>query len=142
MRTRQDRMEIPCGTGFSPDRMAGPSLSDTTTLWDAHREPVNGMEALMSADFDEYPDGPVADSSFLEEMESILTPKEAAVINFMVFGQMSLTTAGRYLGAEFPRRGVPKPYSKNAVRNIQMAALAKMRKYLEDNDGNCEEPVS
>jgi hypothetical protein len=125
-------MEIPCGTGYNVDNVRGPSLSDTTTLWDPHRHPDSEWEALQSADFDEYPEVVVPDS-FLAEMESLLTPKELAVISFMVYGQMSLTQAGRYLGAEFPRRGQPRPFSKNAVRNIKMAALAKMRKHLEEN---------
>jgi hypothetical protein len=124
-------MEIPCGTGYNVDRLRGPSLSDTTTLWDAHRKTTNPYEALQSADFDEYPDVP-GESLFLSEMESLLTPKELAVVSFVTYGQMSFSQAGRYLGAEFPRKGQPTPFSKNAVRNIYVRAINKMRKHLEE----------
>jgi len=129
-RSKQDRAEIPCGTGFVPTGTGGPSLSDTTTLWDAHREPINEYDALMRCDFDQYP-VECEDSTFLVEMEALLTPKEKAVIGFLVYGGMSLYQTGRYLGAEFPRKGVPTPYSKMTVSNLRDSALAKMRNYLE-----------
>lgn len=132
MRTKQDRAEIPCGTGFVPDRNAGPSLSDTHTLWDAHRLPIDEYDALMRCDFDEEPDdwGIQPDLFAIIEQAGILTDKELAVVNFMVVGGMSLAVAGRYLGAEFPRNGAPTPYSKMAVSQWRNSAFAKIETFL------------
>lgn len=85
----------------------------------------------MQCDFGEEPPEP-ADPSFLAETMSVLTPKEAAVVDFIVIGGMSYRQAGRYLGAEFPRKGIPKPYSKMGVSQIYKRALAKMRQHLEE----------
>lgn len=133
-RSKQDRMETPCGTGFSNDFTRGPSLKDTETLWDAHRYPINEYEGVMSADFLQH-DMWEDDGSLIEFLTSCLTPQEKAVIDFVVFGDMSLAQAGKYLGAEFPRKGIPKPYSKQTVGNIRDKAVAKMRKFLEETNG-------
>ena len=130
MQSKQDRFEVPCGTGSQPMSARGPSLSETSSLWDSHRQPENEYDALMRCDFGEEP-APVSDPSFLEETMSCLTDKEKAVVNFIVIGGMSYRQAGRYLGAEFPRRGIPKPYSKMGVSQIYKRALAKMRQHLE-----------
>lgn len=143
MRTKQDRFEIPAGTGYQGDQSGygGPSgrrprsvsLRDDKTLWDAHRQPDNEYEALMQCDFDQEP-AELPDGSFLAETMACLTEKEQAVINFVVIGQMSYRDAGRVLGAEFPRHGVPKPYGKTCVGNIYNRAIKKMRKMLEEQD--------
>lgn len=130
MRTKQDRAEIPCGTGFQPDRTTGPSLSDTHTMWDAHREPINEYDALMRCDFDEYPEEPKYPEELITMVEGILTPKELAVVNFLVYGGMSLAVAGRYLGEEFPRKDMPTPYSKMAVTQLRNSAFRKIETFL------------
>lgn len=122
-RSVQERMETPVGVGYNP---GGPSLMDRTTLWDKHRGPINEYQALMEAGFLEEP-RQVADATIWGTVADTLTPKEMAVINFRVVGGMSLRVAGQYLGAEFPRKGVPLPFSKMAVSNIQKRALAKLR---------------
>ena len=139
-RSIQDRREIPCGTGFNPDRTTGPSLNDTRTPWDAHREPINDYQALMDTDFDEEP-ATLHDSKLLEFCESVLDEREKAVIGFRVYGGMSLAQAGRYLGAEFPRNGVPRPYSKQTVSNLEQSAIVKMRKHLLGGSDDNFEPV-
>lgn len=135
MRTKQDRMEVPCGTGFSNDISWGPSLKDTETLWDPHRYPINDYEGLLTADFGEHPMWE-DNGELIDMITACLNPKEKAVINFVVFGGMSLTQAGKYLGAEFPRKGQPYPYSKQTVGNIRDRALEKMRTFLEGNNND------
>lgn len=132
-RSKQDRAEIPCGTGFVVDRANGQSLSDTTTLWDAHRVPDSEYEALMVCDFGQEPKENPYPPEFLAKLEAILTPKELAVIQFIVYGDMSLAVAGKYLGAEFPRNDVPIPYSKMAVLQIRNSALTKLREAIEND---------
>lgn len=140
-RSVQDRREIPCGTGFNADRTTGPSLNDTRTPWDAHREPINDYQALMDTDFDEEPER-IHDDSLIRFCESVLDEREKAVIAFTVYGGMSLAEAGRYLGAEFPRNGVPRPYSKMTVSNLKQSAVDKMRKHLLGGNNDYSEPVS
>lgn len=130
-RSKQDRNEVPCGTGYQPLSARGPSLSETKSLYKAHREPINEYDALMQCDFMEEPEEP-EDGAFLTETMACLTPKEQAVVNFVVMGDMSYWDAGRILGAEFPRKGIPKPYSKTTIGNIYNRAINKMRKHLEE----------
>lgn len=128
---------MPVGTGYRESSYGTrfPSLVDTTTLWDPHREPINEYDALMRCDFGEEP-ADIPDGMFLAEMESVLTPKEWAAINFRIIGGMSLELAGKYLGAEFPRKGVPMPFSKQAVSNIVNGGLKKLRNHLERKDND------
>lgn len=132
-RTKQERREVPCGTGYAADT-AGTrrvSLVDTHTMYDTHRPPASMYEAVMVADFDEQPRIP--QSSFLEEMETAagLTERERAVLAFTVYGGLSLRVAGQYLGAEFPRKGIPKPYTKPTVAAWKQRAINKLRDHIE-----------
>lgn len=137
--SKQDRHEVPCGTGYaqgdSDGHYRGGSLTVDTTLWDAHRQPENEFEALMVCDFGEEPPAH-HDPMFLDEIEtaSQLTDRERATLGFVVYGGMSLQKAGYYLGAEFPRKGVPYPYTKTSVARFRASALAKIRKHLEETE--------
>jgi DNA-directed RNA polymerase specialized sigma24 family protein len=135
-RSKQDRQEIASGTGYSADRTRGPSLVDTHGLYDAHRPPENEYQSLMEADFGQEPVDPFPQETLITDAMAALTPIEAAVVSFIVFGGMSLREAGRYLGAEFPRNGVPTPYSKMGVSDIYKRALRKMRATLGEDFGN------
>lgn len=134
MRSKQDRAEIACGTGFVADRTKGPSLSETANMYAAHQQPLNEYDALMRCDFDEYPTEPTHPEINLDELEADLTDKERSVLAFVVYGGMSLSKAGVELGHEFPRNGQPTPYSKTAVNELKNSALAKIRLRLETND--------
>lgn len=129
------RKEIPCGTGYSSDPNSR-SLSERSGLYDAHRPGINDYEDLMRCDFDEFPqETNLPLQGIWYTLEELLTPKELAVINFVVVGGMSLAVAGKYLGAEFPRRGVPTPYSKMAVSQLRDTAIAKIKHHLQETDG-------
>jgi hypothetical protein len=132
-RSKQDRAEVPCGTGFVIDRTSGPSLSDTSTLWDAHRVPDSEYESLMVCDFGQETTANPYPEIFLQKLEAVLNPKELAVVQFLVYGNMSLSMAGKYLGAEFPRNGVPTPYSKMAVTQIRNSAYAKLKEAIRND---------
>ena len=124
-RSKQDRAEVPCGTGFIIDRGNGQSLSDTHTLWDAHRVPDSEYEALMVCDFGQEPQENPYPELFLQKLEAVLTPKELAVVQFLVYGSMSLSMAGKYLGT---------PYSKMAVTQIRNSAFAKLKEAIQNED--------
>lgn len=129
-RTKQDRKETPSGVkyleGFNPRYDA--SLRDTETLWDAHRPPDNDYEALMQ------PGEPAVSQETLQErwgdimgriVRAGLTDKELAVVEYVIFANMSLSEAGRWLGLQFREDG--KPYTKTMVSKLRDSAIAKLR---------------
>lgn len=128
-RTKQDRKEIPVGVQYNPTQHHRVnSLSDDTTLWDAHRPPSTDHEAMMQ-------DGePAVSQETLQARwehvqtlieQAALTPKELAVIEYVVFGEKSLADAGRWLGLQFRDNGTP--YSKMMVSKLRDSALKKLR---------------
>jgi DNA-directed RNA polymerase specialized sigma24 family protein len=119
-RTKQDRHETPVGIRYSDDtdRTRHGSLSDTATLWDAHRTPENLYEAMMQPG--DQPDA----GSLIEawsDYQTILdssgmSPAERDVIDMMVFGGHSLAWTAQHMGC-----------SKTWVAKLKTSALAKLR---------------
>jgi hypothetical protein len=90
---------------------------------------------------DDHPFPQRHEDPLLEELEAELTAMELAVIQFVVYGQMSFSQAGQALGAEFPRVIIrygperrPYPYSKNRVKQIHDKAIIKLRTFLEETE--------
>lgn len=141
-RDKQDRHETPVGVRYTPNssgdagdhsdfgsRKRDGSLVDTRPLWGPHNVPNTIEEALIVCAPFQEPQLSL-EEIHPEEMEvalALLTDKERSVIEFLVFGQMSLSQAGVWLGEEYGR----KPYSKQGVSNIRDSALRKMRKHYE-----------
>lgn len=129
-RTKQDRHEIPVGVQYQETRYG--SLSDDTTLWDAHRPPANPYEALM-VQGDTPADALMLQDAFSNIETAIkhagLTERETAVIELVVFGGMSLAEAGRWLGPQFRDDG--KPFHKMTVSKLRDSAYVKLRKVFK-----------
>lgn len=128
-RSSQDRHETPVGVRYNPDRRFG-SLQDRHGLYDVHNLPASEFEALMVA-----PGETVLDAADLQEMawlwtelelDQLLSPKELAVIEMIVFGQLPLREAGVFLGKQFRKDG--SSFSKSMVAKIRDSGLRKLRR--------------
>ena len=125
-RTKQDRHETPVGVRYQETQRG--SLSDDTTLWDAHRPPENETEALMQPGDNrvtaEQYEGAWGNIQTLLDCAA-LTEKELAVLEYITFGGMSLAEAGRWLGLQFRENG--QPFSKMMVSKLRDSGLMKLR---------------
>lgn len=138
-RTKQDRKETPSGVKYLPvfNPRYDASLNDTATLWDDHRPPATDIEALMQPGAER-----VSQETLGERWDDIqvkitaagLTEKENAVIEYVVFGSMSLADAGRWLGLQFRENG--KPYTKTMVSKLRDSALSKLKEVFENETSN------
>lgn len=143
-RSKQDRHETPSGVRYNGNNEGsgdGPhegsrrrdgSLVDNRPLHGPHIVPDTVTEALIvCAPFqDPVQSRAEMDGTQLEGALALLTDKEAVVIDLVVFGQMSLSQAGEWLGREFGRG----PYSKQGVSNIRDSALRKMKEFYEHSN--------
>lgn len=126
--------EWPAGLGYS-SAPYGPSLVDDRHLYQNHRIPENEYQALMEADFGEEPalsvDEREAQWAVIQERIAAanLTEEEMAVVDLVVFGQMSLSEAGFYMARW---AGINKAYPKQRVHRIRNKAFAKLRETLGD----------
>jgi len=143
-RTKQDRHEIPSGTGFvDPEaggfQPKGGSLVETDNPWLAHRHPENEYQAMMEVI--PHTEIPATEAELEEEWSQVeatirsagLSEMELAVVEMTAMGEMSYRECGVYLGREFPRE-TDRPYSKMTVSRIRDRALDKLRKVYEHDD--------
>jgi len=127
-RSTQDRHETPVGVKYNgqhEDATQGSkrydgSLTDTHTLWDVHRPPADVYEALMQPG---EPREEWSDDDWMADVLVVLDLRERAVIDMLVFGQMSLSEVGVILGAEDGRRA----YSKQWIAKIRNRAILKLK---------------
>ena len=135
-RTKQDRWETAAGVQYNPpeQRKRDGSLTDTNPLYQPHNVPDSETEALMVCKpFDDpaWSHDITADlGNMIETFMNVLTPKEASVIELVVFGQMSLANAGMMLAQEYGRNTA---YSKALVAKYRDSALTKMRAAANDS---------
>ena len=96
-RTKQDRHEIPVGVQYQETRYG--SLSDDTTLWDAHRPPANPYEALM-VQGDTPADALMLQDAFFNIETAI---KQAGLTDIqLLLGHQRATTTDIYLKSVSP----------------------------------------
>lgn len=135
-RTKQDRHETPVGVRYNNTtaRWDG-SLVETSHLYGAHRVPDNQFEALMECAPHDEPLNTCANGTWFEHyLDTLLTPKEKAVIELLYVGGMSGTEAGEFLARQFSKRN--KPYSRTYVYKLRDSALAKLRARLVVEETN------
>lgn len=139
-RFKHDAHEWSAGLGFVDNDERGPrgpSIVDNRPLYGPHLVPENTYEALMTADFGCDPlmssDEREADWLLFETKikNAGLTEAEALVVDCVVFGQMSLADAGRYLARS---EGRNKTYSRQYVHYLRNKAFEKLRKALTHDD--------
>ena len=131
-RTKQDRKEIPAEFQHDQDDdqpyKRQVVLKDDTTLWDPHRPPENDYEALMQPGEERVSAETLTGNwgAYADRVQQAdLSDKELAVIEYTVFGDMSLSEAGRWLGLQFREDGIA--YSKTLVSKLRDSALAKLK---------------
>lgn len=127
-RDKQDRHETPSGVRYEKYPVKGrtASLVENRPLWGAHTRPVNQYQSLMEASpgcEPEVSEDEINSCEWIDIALDCLDVKERAVIDLVVFGQMSLSEAGEWLGTEF--RGCP--YSKQWVAKLRNRAIRKVR---------------
>lgn len=134
-RTKQDRREVPAGTGYVPkEDGSGPSrgsLVENRPLWGQFKVPDTEYEALMECAPLQEPPVPLEELRLaalaMGDALECLTPIQRSVLELVVVGGMSLREAGRWLAREFGRE---KPYSAMGVSKIRDAALVRLREYF------------
>jgi DNA-directed RNA polymerase specialized sigma24 family protein len=123
-RTKQDRYETPVGVRYNDagSKARNGSLSETDTLWDAHRHPENEYEALMQPG--DMPDAETLEVAWGEYEQKIaaagLTAEEQEVFDMMVFGGHSLAWCANHLGC-----------SKTWVAKLKKRALVKLQEAFD-----------